>query len=88
MARPKQVSPCGTRSTYTYRKCRCELCRAANRAYTAAVRARPVPDTVRHGTVSTYTNYNCKCAECRRANSAVKKAYYWRRRAALLAEES
>lgn len=70
--------PHGTRGKYTY-GCRCDDCRAANRAYInehrAHLRSVPLPaDDPRHGSASTYVNRSCRCPECRRAHQRANKA--------------
>lgn len=59
----------GLLSTYTYWKCRCEACRAANAAYHQQLRmSRNPKDAKEHGTLSTYVNYRCRCEVCSAAN--------------------
>lgn len=63
-------------STYNNKGCRCDICRAANRAASAAFRERhasePVPDHV-HGTENGYCNYRCSCERCRRAHTDAER---------------
>ena len=65
----------GTASSYSNRKCRCDLCRAAWNAYCAKTkqfRAKEVNLDVEgraHGLESTY-QYGCRCATCRSAHNA------------------
>lgn len=57
----------GTRTGYTYHKCRCEACTKANRDYqraaTARRKTRTPPDSV-HGTTGGYSNWGCRCEAC------------------------
>lgn len=61
-------------STYSNRGCRCEVCGAANREYTAKrrrdrfafVAEHGLPANVRHGE-GAYTNWGCRCPECTKA---------------------
>lgn len=71
----------GTRSTYTYRKCRCAECREANRLYIEQIRRaagvqplRRGPQT-EHGTWTRYMRHGCRCVECRAANAAAARRY-------------
>lgn len=57
---------------YNNLNCRCDVCRAANRAYQREYRRRQAKvllaaDDPRHGTVAAYTNYRCRCPRCREA---------------------
>lgn len=60
----------GTVNGYTNRKCRCDACQDAWRAYIAEKRAARVarlaadPDCVEHGLASTYANWGCRCRPC------------------------
>lgn len=59
--------------------CRCDDCRAAKRAETAAVRANREaralpPGDPRHGTPNGYTNWRCRCDRCRAAHTAEQRA--------------
>lgn len=64
-----------SRYAYIYYRCRCDDCRAANRAYVLKrtdERARLLREGLvspRHGSVATYSNYKCRCDKCRIANS-------------------
>lgn len=51
------------------RGCRCEECKAANRAYNFSLRGRTPP---RHGD-SGYMNYGCRCAVCKAENSQAQR---------------
>lgn len=55
----------GTLTGYANRKCRCDECRAAARAYYAERRKRCRPETTPHGTLSGYNNHFCRCDACR-----------------------
>lgn len=66
--------PHGTPSGYTYHKCRCDECKAAESEYQSLRRAsRPEnyrPSTlIRHGTQSGYNTHGCRCEECRSAKA-------------------
>lgn len=76
-------------STYKNRGCRCEACKAANRAQMAADRARRHKTTADIGGIAptdkhnacTYSNWGCRCADCVAAwNATARKRL--RRRAA------
>ena len=56
----------GTTARYKSRKyrCRCELCKKANREYMAGLRDKEPPQ---HGTPSSYNNYACRCPKCKEA---------------------
>lgn len=79
----------GTNSGYTYHRCRCEDCRAANRAYREECKSRPITgDEKWHGTAGGRVNYDCKCQACKDAFAALmrksyhqKKGYYFTARA-------
>lgn len=63
------------------RGCRCDACKAANRARTYAahdaMKARGLaPDDWRHGTRGAYSNWGCRCDACTAANSGDCKARY------------
>lgn len=62
----------GIFSTYNNKKCRCDLCKAANARYQKDYRARNaklnVPMQV-HGTVNGYENFLCRCPACKRAHN-------------------
>lgn len=55
----------GTRSSYVHAGCRCDECRAAQRAYMRTLRGRTPPTHSYSG----YTNYGCRCAVCTQANT-------------------
>lgn len=70
---------------YTNDKCRCETCRAANRAYHLkrsheTGRRRPMEvylaerraNLAPHGTETRYTNQRCRCTECREASRVAR----------------
>lgn len=56
------------RQNYTSycRGCRCDDCRAAERAYKVTLRAKEIPAEL-HGRVGTYMNRGCRCEVCRTA---------------------
>lgn len=64
--------PHGTVSGYSYHKCRCDECKAANRAYRLgrreAVYGPPRPPRPVHGTLYRYKR-GCRCEECKAANT-------------------
>lgn len=71
----------GTYSAYTNRGCRCDECRAANRAYKRAWEARrqkPVlaQDSPLHGTVNGHKHYGCRCEPCVEAKRAKDREDY------------
>lgn len=68
-------------TAYTYHKCRCEICRTANRKYHAEwVSNRTVSEARQHGVNATYSNYGCRCEECRAAHAAYMREYNASRR--------
>lgn len=58
------------RTGYEKHGCRCAVCRAANTAHVAAVRARRLlrlsaaPDDAAHGTIQAY-DAGCRCPDCK-----------------------
>jgi hypothetical protein len=76
-------------STYVRKGCRCHVCRAANTARHAWLKAgryeyaarHGVPGNVEHGR-SAYDNWGCRCTVCFAAKSAANRYNYDRRRAA------
>lgn len=71
----KYQLPHGDLSTYTNHRCRCALCREANRlAYkeqSTARRQRLAADfsVAPHGTTGGYRNWGCRCLECIQAQA-------------------
>jgi AraC-like DNA-binding protein len=60
-------------SYYRYQEgCRCDECRAAQKAYMKKLQERGPRE---HGTESAYRNYKCRCDECRAAGSAANRRY-------------
>lgn len=80
-------TPHGQLTGYTYHKCRCGECRAANAAYQAKVVAQRAKMlnvgliTVKHGTENAYGNYGCRCPACRDAHAAATRRYREKQRA-------
>ena len=70
--------PHGTITGYTYHRCRCSECRAANTARAALGRRnrkhKQPPDTV-HGTPGGYSNWGCRCEPCRLAERKKMQDY-------------
>ena len=70
---------------YGYRKCRCEVCRAANTARNMRgrmeryARAAAGDEAVPHGRGG-YTNWGCRCEVCTKANSVACGKYRRTRR--------
>lgn len=62
------------RSRYLNDGCRCDVCREAQAAYSADLRARraQAPDGAGppHGTVTRYNGWVCRCQLCREAHNA------------------
>lgn len=59
---------------YTWRKCRCSICRGANALRAQETRAKrllrygdKIPSFVVHGKPSTYGNWRCRCELCKEA---------------------
>jgi hypothetical protein len=75
----------GTRNGYVNHWCRCDRCRAAEcerfAAWSARVRAQPIPPSVEHGKPTTYSNYRCHCEPCREAWRAYGREYRARKKA-------
>lgn len=80
--------PHGNRVGYTYYKCRCEACTAAQRLYMQEYKkqleienlANKVQPKLKiepaHGTITRYksSKYNCRCTACKAASSAAYKS--------------
>ncbi len=64
----------GTRYTYVARKCRCEECREANRAYQRERHNHPpaIPPNL-HGTQNAYIQLHCRCQACRDAAATKRR---------------
>ena len=75
-------SPHGMLGSYTTKRCRCDVCRAASADYVRNVRAlrrearelingrlTAVDHRVKHGTHAGYNNWCCRCVECTRAGT-------------------
>jgi hypothetical protein len=69
----------GTRSTYVYRGCRCDPCRAADFIYHAGHPRKPKsPEQMKrkqHGTVTGYIHWHCRCEKCTEAIRLYRKAH-------------
>lgn len=68
----------GTKNGYAYHKCRCDLCKEANRVYGRAcaekVMSQPITgDESWHGTTYGYNNRGCRCDLCKDAKRAYAK---------------
>ena len=68
----------GTKNGYAYHKCRCDLCKEANRvygrAYAEKVMSQPITgDESWHGTTNGYNSRGCRCDLCKDARTAYKK---------------
>lgn len=57
----------GLPSTYTNKRCRCDLCKEAIREYNKSRRQGLSPEDPRHGTPGGYSNHGCRCLECKSA---------------------
>jgi hypothetical protein len=74
---------------YNTSKCRCDVCREANRVQGAASRTRRYarlaadPTVARHGTYTTYNNWGCRCDVCREAERLRRNPHPIRRRAGI-----
>ena len=78
-------------TAYVHRRCRCDVCRAANRdrmqKQTASMRARLAAGEadVPHGRSSTYRNWGCRCRPCTDAHVAKCREYMQKRNQAATA---
>lgn len=68
MSHDTRSIPHGTRNGYSYYKCRCEPCKAAQSEYGHKRRGAPKPKKPwSHGTLSGYTYRKCRCEDCKKA---------------------
>lgn len=76
----------GTPARYVHHRCRCDLCRQANREYQRqlsgrlAERRRHDPGSVPHGTTGGYRNWGCRCDACSMAHKTACAAYQAKRK--------
>lgn len=67
----------GTTSSYSYHKCRCDVCReyiVSYQSQRAEERGLSIPDSV-HGTYNGYKNYKCRCEKCYKAAQDARASY-------------
>jgi hypothetical protein len=71
----KSYAEHGSLTMYTHHKCRCDLCKQANREQSRKYRNSVPRKLLEHGTVNMYTYHKCRCELCTKAQRDKAKEY-------------